>query len=116
MIAWGNYDLPGASDRRPGWRHAGLLGWWAVPLWRRLWPCTWCIMAAFRLPTVPVAKQVAYCLRGTGRIGENWHWTTQVSENTKEWRRASRYCQRTQSNEGRVRGCGVVNELREGGY
>ena len=61
----------------------------------------------------PVAAQVAYFAKGIGKVGENQHWLTQASENTREWQKAKAYCQ---SQESAGQGCGVVNELANSGY
>lgn len=69
----------------------------------------------------PVARQVAYFSRGIGRVGQNEHWITQASENTREWQKAKSFCQaQSQSAEqdgaGRPRGCGTIDELANSGY
>ncbi len=69
--------------------------------------------------TAPVAQQVAYFSKGVGKVGQNSHWMTQASENSKEWRKAKAYCQSGAAQEGstgHARGCGVVNELANSGY
>ena len=71
--------------------------------------------------TAPVARQVAYFSRGIGRVGQNEHWITQASENTREWQKAKTFCQaQSQSAEqdgaGRPRGCGTIDELANSGY
>ncbi|MHB1609191.1 MAG: hypothetical protein ACYCXX_11270 [Acidiferrobacter thiooxydans] len=67
-------------------------------------------------PHATPAKQVAYYSHGVGRMGERSHRLTEASEDTSAWRRASAYCQRMKYNQVRVRGCGVVSQLRESGY
>ena len=74
--------------------------------------------------SAPVAAQVAYFAKGIGKIGQNQHWTTQASENTREWQKAKAYCQsqfQEQSAEGSAgqsaeQGCSVINELANSGY
>jgi hypothetical protein len=66
----------------------------------------------------PVAAQVAYFSKGVGRVGQNQHWITQASENTREWRKAKAYCQSQESagQEGSASGCGTIDELANSGY
>ena len=67
-------------------------------------------------PHATAARQVAYFSKGVGRIGQNQHWLMEASQDTRAWRRASAYCQRAKYNQVRVRGCGIVNQLRDSGY
>ena len=67
-------------------------------------------------PHATAALKVAYFSKGVGRIGQNQHWLMEASQDTRAWRRTSRYCRRMKYNRVRVRGCGVVNQLRESWY
>ena len=67
-------------------------------------------------PHATPAKQVAYYSHGVERMRERSRRLTEASEDTSAWRRASAYCQRMKYNQVRVRGCGVVSQLRESGY
>ncbi|MHB1750057.1 MAG: hypothetical protein ACYCR3_08050, partial [Acidithiobacillus sp.] len=70
----------------------------------------------------PVAQQVAYYSKGIGKVGQNQHWMTQASENTREWQKAKAYCESAErsaeqeGSAGQERGCGTINELANSGY
>lgn len=62
----------------------------------------------------PVAQQVAYFAKGIGKVGENAHWLTQASEDTRTWQKAKAYCAGQEGSAGQ--GCSTVNELANSGY
>lgn len=99
-------------DYTRAFSHAAKMGWLFLTIWIAVGAANTMVAHDGAVPHGSVASQVAYWSHGMGRLGQNSHWLSVASHDTRAWREAKQFC----SQDPGGRGCAGVQQIVDLGY